>query len=110
MAFAIGSIPRHGASAGVAERPPVLTEDHRVRAFWVGKREQLQGYVDRFLFQKALSYAKEALDRPGAELSAILRTKAVILCREVFEKAMPFDLKEAYGKWRCGIFADDGHQ
>ena len=70
----------------------------------------LQGYVDRFLFQKALSYAKEALDRPGAELSAILRTKAVILCREVFEKAMPFDLKEAYGKWRCGIFADDGHQ
>ncbi len=70
----------------------------------------LQGYVDRFLFQKALSYAKEALDRPGAELSAILREKAVILCREVFEKAMPFDLKEAYGKWHYGIFADDGHQ
>ena len=36
--------------------------------------KHLQGYVDRFLFQKALSYAKEALDRPGAELSRLLRT------------------------------------
>ena len=72
--------------------------------------KHLQGYVDRFLFQKALSYAKEALDRPGAELSAIFRAKAVILCREVFEKAMPFDLREAYGKWHYGIFADDAYQ
>lgn len=61
----------------------------------------LQGCVDRSLFQKALSYAKETLGRPGAELSAIL-------CREVFEKAVLFDLKEAYGKWHYGIFADGG--
>ena len=66
----------------------------------------LQGYVDRFLFQKALSYAKEALDRPGAELSRLLKTKSVILRREILSKAMPFDVKETYGKWHCGIFGD----
>lgn len=66
--------------------------------------KHLQGYVDRFHFQKALSYAKEVLDRPGAEISAVLRSKSVILCREVFAQAMPFDVKEAYGKWHYGIF------
>lgn len=70
----------------------------------------LQGYLDRFLFQKALSYAKEYLDRPGAELSAVLREKSVILCREVLRKAMPVDLYQAYGEWHYGIFADDAHQ
>jgi transposase-like protein len=68
--------------------------------------KHLQGYVDRFLLQKALSYAKEAMDRPGAELSRLLKTKSVILCREILSKAMPFDVKEAYGKWHCGVFGD----
>jgi len=72
--------------------------------------KHLQGYVDRFLFQKALSYAKEVLDRPGAELSRLLRTNSVILCREILAKAMPFDVREAYGKWHYGIFAEDKHQ
>ena len=72
--------------------------------------KHLQGYVDRFLFQKALSYAKEVLDRPGAELSCLLRTNSVILCREILAKAMPFDVREAYGKWHYGIFAEDKHQ
>lgn len=70
----------------------------------------LQGYVDRFLFQKALSYAREALDRPGAELSAILRTNAVILYRDIFRKAMPFNVREAYGEWRYGVFDEARHQ
>jgi len=30
----------------------------------------------------------------------------VILCREILSKAMPFDVKEAYGKWHCGVFGD----
>ncbi len=34
----------------------------------------------------------------------------MIPCRELSEKAIPFDPKEAYGKWHCGIFADGGHQ
>ena len=68
--------------------------------------KHLQGYVGRFLFQKALSYAKEALDRPGGELTRLLKTKSVILCREILSKAMPFDVKEAYGKWRCGVCGD----
>lgn len=67
--------------------------------------KHLQGYLDRFLFQKALSYAKEVLDRPGAELSSLLRTRSVILCREILSKAMPISLYEAYGKWHYGIFA-----
>lgn len=64
----------------------------------------LQGYLDRFLFQKTLGYAKEVLDRPGAELSAILRSNAVITCREILLKAMPVSLFEAYGEWHYGIF------
>ena len=67
----------------------------------------LQGYLDQFLFQKSLSYAKEVLDRPGAELSRLLRTESVILCREVLAKAMPIDLYEAYGKWHYGIFSEE---
>lgn len=67
--------------------------------------KHLQGYLDRFLFQKALSYAKEVLDRPGAELSSLLRTRSVILCREILTKAMPISLHEAYAKWHYGIFA-----
>jgi len=70
----------------------------------------LQGYLDRFLFQKALSYAKEVLDRPGAELASVMREKSVILCREILTKAMPIDLFEAYGEWGYGIFSDDNRQ
>ena len=70
----------------------------------------LQGYLDRFLFQKALGYAKEALDRPGTELSSVLRERSVILCRDILSKAMPIDLYEAYGKWHYGIFETDDHQ
>ena len=65
----------------------------------------LQGYLDRFLFQKLLCYAKEAMDRPGAQLRAILSSAAVINCNEILTKAMPVDLYEAYGKWGYGIFA-----
>ena len=65
----------------------------------------LQGYIDRFLFQKMLGYAKEALDRPGAQLRDILAEKAVIECREILKKAMPVDLYEAYGSLGYGIFA-----
>lgn len=65
----------------------------------------LQGYLDRFLFQKMLGYAKEALDRPGAQLRDILAEKTVIACRDILAEAMPVDLYEAYGKWGYGIFA-----
>lgn len=67
----------------------------------------LQGYLDRFVFQKLLCYAKEAMDRPGAELRAVLSSSAAITCGEILKKAMPIDLYEAYGKWGYGIFADD---
>ena len=58
----------------------------------------LQGYIDRFLFQKMLGYAKEALDRPGAQIDAILSEKVVITCRDILKKAMPVDLAAAYPK------------
>ena len=57
----------------------------------------LQGYVDRFLFQKMLRYAKEAMERPGAQIDAILRERSVITCREILRKLMPVDLSLAYG-------------
>ena len=66
----------------------------------------LQGYLCRFLFQKLLCYAKEAMDRPGAQLRSILASSAVITCQEILKKAMPIDLYEAYGKWKYGIFAE----
>lgn len=65
----------------------------------------LQGYLDRFLFQKMLGYAKEALDRPGAQLRDILAEKTVIACRDILAEAMPVDLYEAYGNWGRGIFS-----
>lgn len=65
----------------------------------------LQGYLDRFLFQKMLSYTKEALDRPGAQLRDILAEKSFIACRDILLKAMPIDLFAAYGEWGYGIFA-----
>jgi len=68
--------------------------------------KHLQGYLDRFLFQKALSYAKEVLDRPGAELSAVLRERSVILCRGILRKAMPVDLAQAYGERDPGAFGE----
>ena len=66
--------------------------------FWGVPSKHLQGYVDRSPFQKALSYAKGALDRPGAEPSRLLKTKSAMQCREILSKAMPFGVKEAYGK------------
>ena len=54
--------------------------------------------MDRFLFQKMLGYAKEALDRPGAQLRGILAEKTIIACRDILAEAMPVDLYEAYGK------------
>lgn len=68
----------------------------------------LQGYLDRFLLQKMLGYAKEAMDGPGAQLDAIMSERVVIACREVLEKAMPIDLFEAYGEWGYGIFKKNG--
>ena len=66
----------------------------------------LQGYLCRFLSRKLLRCAKEAMDRPGAQLRSILASSAVITCQEILKKAMPIDLYEAYGKWRYGIFAE----
>lgn len=45
-------VSRHGASAGVAEGPPVLAEDHRVGAFGVGKRQQLRKDVELVLVHR----------------------------------------------------------
>ena len=60
--------------------------------------KHLQGYIDRFLFQKMLGYAKEELDRPGAEMDAIMQEKKVITCREILMKALPIELTQAYPK------------
>lgn len=58
--------------------------------------KHLQGYVDRFLFQKMLRYTKEALDRPGAQLDAIMHEKIVVTCREILAKTLPINLAMAY--------------
>jgi len=49
VAVAIGSVLRHGASAGIAERPSVLAEDHSVGTLGVGKRQQLGKDVELVL-------------------------------------------------------------
>ena len=54
-----------------------------------------QGYLDRFVFQKLYGYAKKAIDRPGAELRAIIMSSAAITCGEILKKAMPIVLYEA---------------
>ena len=45
-------VSRHSASAGVAEGPSVLAEDHRVGAFGVGKRQQLRKDVELVLVHR----------------------------------------------------------
>ena len=69
-----------------------------------------QGFNRDCYLDRKLSYAKECLDRPKAELSAVPREKSVILCREAPRKAVPVGLCQTCGEWHCGIFADDAHQ
>ena len=66
----------------------------------------LQSYIDRFLFRKMLGYAKEALDRPGAQIRDILAEKSVVECHTILKKTMPVDIYEAYGPLGYGIFAE----
>lgn len=56
----------------------------------------LQGYIDRFLFQKMLRYTKEALDRPGAQMNAIMHEKIVVTCCEILAKTLPINLTMTY--------------
>ncbi len=66
----------------------------------------LQGYLDRFLFQKMIKKAFSILDQPSAEMSVIFKTNAVISCRDILLKAMPIDLYEAFGEYHYGIFKE----
>ena len=46
MAVPVGSVLAHGASAGWAERPPVLAEQDGIGLFRVGQRKELGKDVD----------------------------------------------------------------
>ena len=70
--------------------------------------KHLQGYVDRFAFQKMPRYAKEAIERPGAEIGAILRERSVITCREILRKTMAVDISSAYGPFFSKAFKFEG--
>ena len=58
--------------------------------------KHLQGYIDRFLFQKMLRYTKDALDRPGVQMEAIMREKIVVTCWEILTKTLPVNLTAVY--------------
>lgn len=68
--------------------------------------KHLQGYLDRFLFQIIVKNAFDVLDQPNIELSSLLKSSAIIKCKEILVKAMPVDLYEAYGEYHHGIFAN----
>ncbi len=52
----------------------------------------------RFLFRRMLGYAKEALNRPNAQIDAVLREKVVITCREILRNAMAVSVVAVYRK------------
>lgn len=68
--------------------------------------KHLQGYLDRFLFQIIVRNAFDVLDQPNVELSSLLKSSAIIKCKEILTKAIPVDLYEAYGEYHYGIFAN----
>ncbi len=82
-------------------------EDSTARSRGLSTR-RLQGDIDRFAFQKMPRCTKESIERPGAEIDAILREKSVITCREISRKAMPIEISLAYGQFFSKVFKFEG--
>lgn len=59
----------------------------------------LQGYLDMFLFKKLLNYQIETREKDNVGYRNIIPNEITLYIKEIFEKAIPIDLYEAYREY-----------
>jgi transposase-like protein len=64
----------------------------------------LQGYLDMFLLKKLLNYTIENINKEIATYKKTIPAHITLYIRDIFEKALPISLYEAYGDYNYGIF------
>ena len=65
--------------------------------------KHLQGYLDMFVFKKLLGYTVESKDREIFTYNRSVPSKTKQYIKDIFEKALPISLYEAYNEYNYGI-------
>jgi hypothetical protein len=65
--------------------------------------KHLQGYLDMFLFKKMLNYTVENQDKDIVTYNKSIPSKTKQYIKDIFEKALPISLYEAYHEYNYGI-------
>lgn len=66
--------------------------------------KHLQGYLDMFLFKKMLNYTVENQDKDIVTYNKSIPNQTKQYIKDIFEKALPIDLYDAYKEYNYGIF------
>lgn len=66
----------------------------------------LQGYLDMFLFKKMLNYTVDNQDKVIVTYNKSIPNQTKQYIKDIFEKALPIDLYEAYKEYNYGIFKE----
>jgi ABC-type oligopeptide transport system ATPase subunit len=66
--------------------------------------KHLQGYLDMFLFKKMLNYTVENQDKDIVTYNKSSPNLTKQYIKDIFEKALPIDLYDAYNEYNYGIF------
>lgn len=66
--------------------------------------KHLQGYLDMFLFKKMLNYTVENQDKDIVTYNKSIPNQTKQYIKDIFDKALPIDLYEAYNEYNYGIY------
>jgi transposase-like protein len=66
--------------------------------------KHLQGYLDMFLFKKMLNYTVENQDKDIVTYNKSIPNLTKQYIKDIFKKALPIDLYEAYNEYNYGIY------
>ena len=66
--------------------------------------KHLQGYLDMFLFKKMLNYTVENQDKDIVTYNKSIPNQTKQYIKDIFDKALPIDLYEAYKEYNYGIY------
>jgi transposase-like protein len=66
--------------------------------------KHLQGYLDMFLFKKMLNYTVENQDKDIVTYNKSIPNQTKQYIKDIFEKALPISLHEAYHEYNYGIY------
>lgn len=66
--------------------------------------KHLQGYLDMFLFKKMLNYTVENQDKDIVTYNKSIPNQTKQYIKDIFEKALPISLYEAYHEYNYGIY------